>query len=299
MPEAVLPDVRAALPFASIADRALELVIRAHAAANSPRGFAGIPTGLPQLDKTLGGLQAGLHILGAEPGAGKTALALNIARHAAAQHQIPVVYVSFDEIPERLALKVLAARTGLVMSQMAGGGVLPEKVAAAITEHAAELQCLTFMQGDAHLEVPDLLAQLRQRLELHNQSEGLIVIDYLQPWAAAHAAGFKGDFRLTVGALALAVRKLATDSRCPVLLVSAQSRDKQGSKDMTSLRESSDLEYGADSIMLLTKAEGMLGPGRTPLTLTLAKNRFGPAGVDIGLVLDGRTQVMSEANGLR
>jgi replicative DNA helicase len=299
MPEALQPDVRAALPFASIAGRALELVKVAHAGANSPRGFAGIPTGLPLLDKTLGGLQTGLHILGAEPGAGKTALALNIARHAATQHQIPVVYVSFDEVPERLALKVLAARTGMVMSEMAGGLVQPAKVEAAMLEHATELQCLSFMQGDAHLGVPDLLAQLRQRLELHNQTEGLIVIDYLQPWAAAHASGFKGDFRLAVGELALAVRKLANESRCPVLLISAQSRQGQGSTNMTSLRESSDLEYGADSIMLLTKADGMVGPGRHPLTLTLAKNRFGPAGVQISLVLDGRTQVISEAVGLR
>jgi replicative DNA helicase len=298
MPEAVLPDVRAALPFATIAGRALDLVKVAHAGANSARGFAGIPTGLPQLDKHLGGLQTGLHILGAEPGAGKTALALNIARHAATQHQIPVVYVSFDEVPERLALKVLAARTGMVMSEMAGGLVQPEKVEAAMLEHATELQCLSFMQGDAHLGVPDLLAQLRQRLELHNQTEGLIVIDYLQPWAAAYDSG-KGDFRLAVGKLALAVRKLANESRCPVLLISAQSRQGQGSTNMTSLRESSDLEYGADSIMLLTKADGMVGPGRHPLTLTLAKNRFGPAGVQISLVLDGRTQVMSEANGLR
>ena len=48
-------------------------------------GYAGIATGIEELDKTLGGLQTGLHILAAQPGAGKTALALNIVRHCSRQ----------------------------------------------------------------------------------------------------------------------------------------------------------------------------------------------------------------------
>lgn len=44
----------------------------------------GIPTGIRRLDTLLGGLQTGLHLLAAEPGAGKTTLALQIAGRAAA-----------------------------------------------------------------------------------------------------------------------------------------------------------------------------------------------------------------------
>ena len=85
-------------------------------------GYAGIATGIEELDKTLGGLQTGLHILAAQPGAGKTALALNIVRHCSRQGY-PVVYASFDEVPERLLIKIIAAETGLDVGKLFG--VLP------------------------------------------------------------------------------------------------------------------------------------------------------------------------------
>ena len=298
MPVPIDLDPRAALPFGTIADRALDLVRTAHTAANSSRRFAGLPTGLPTLDKALGGLQAGLHILGAEPGAGKTALALNIARHAAAEHQLPVVYASFDEIPERLALKVIAAKAGLTMSDIAGGQMAPDKVATVIDQHRESLSSLSFVSADIHLTAMQLIEQLQDRLAHHQQEIGLLVVDYLQPWAAAQAQMGKGEFRLAVGKVALELRDLANKTRCPVLLVSAQNRAQQGTASMTSLRESSDLEYGADSIMLLMKDSGLFGSpvggGKTDLALTLAKNRFGSSGLTIGLVLDGRTQRIVE-----
>ncbi len=40
-------------------------------------------TGLARLDRLLGGLDAGLHLLMGSPGAGKTALVLQIAQHLA------------------------------------------------------------------------------------------------------------------------------------------------------------------------------------------------------------------------
>lgn len=297
MPERVKLEqpIRAALPFGSVAARAAELVRAAHAARNSPRGMAGFPTGLPTLDKAMGGLQEGLHILAAEPGAGKTALALNFARATAIQHRLPVVYASFDETPERLVLKVIASRSGLSMSGMTSGDVAPEAVDVEIAEHTAALASISFVSADARLSMGELVEQLTGALEQHGQDIGLLVIDYLQPWAASFAAGANIELRVAVGAMALELRALAIRTHCPALLVSAQNRSGQGSASMTSLRESSDLEYGADSILMLTNdPEAVIGSGKYGRTLTVAKNRFGPNGLQIPLVLDGRTQTFSE-----
>lgn len=297
MPEPVKLEqpIRAALPFGSVAARAAELVRAAHAARNSERGMPGFPTGLPTLDKAMGGLQEGLHILAAEPGAGKTALALNIARSSATRFRLPVVYASFDETPERLALKVIASRAGLSMSAMTAGELDPQTVATEIEEHAPALATLAFVSADARLSVTELVDQLGGLLAVHSRDVGLLVIDYLQPWAAAFAASMATEYRIAVGAMALELRALAIKSHCPVLLVSAQNRAGQGSASMTSLRESSDLEYGADSILMLTRDDDApVGTGKYGRTLTLAKNRFGPNGLQIGLVLDGRTQTFSE-----
>lgn len=304
MPKKLEPpdDLHAALPFNAHRGRALEIVAQAAKAAGE-RGTAGLPTGLPALDQALGGLQSGLHILAAEPGAGKTALALTIARHAAG-HGLPVVYASFDEVPARLVLKVLSAAASLGFSDLVngrgfpqGGMTNPAKVEEAFHLHGEKLASLSFVAADSALTPAALVEQLQAQLARCNASIGLLVVDYLQPWAVAMAMLGRTELRTAVGAMALELRKMALATDCPVLLVSAQNRAGQGSGSMTSLRESSDLEYGADTILLLQKDdEAMVNMGQQARRLTLAKNRFGPAGDSIPLVLDGRSQVMVERN---
>ena len=286
--------VNAALPVPSLANRALAMIVKARQAAASPRGVPGVPTGFKPLDAAIGGLQTGLHILAAEPGAGKTAFALNIARHAAASHGLPVVYASFDEMPERLFLKVMAARMGVGASEMLAGPVPLAALETGFAEHSDALRALCFIHADAKLSPAELVKQLSDRLQHHDKDIGLLVIDYLQPWAAAWASATRTDYRIAVGTMALELRKLANETGCPVLLVSAQNRSGQGTASMMSLRESSDLEYGADSILFITNDEaGTVGSGRYARTLTIAKNRFGPTDVRIPIVLEGRTQVMA------
>lgn len=296
MPTKIEPpaDLRGALPFTVIADQALELVRRTHESAKLRGGIPGVPTGIKMLDDSLGGLQRGLHILAAEPGAGKTALALNIARHAAAAHQVPVVYASFDELPERLAIKVLAQAGKVSASEMGNGRTDPAKVEALIEQYASAHRTLSFVSVGAKLGAGDLIDQLTDRMAAHGQSIGLLVVDYLQPWAAGLANDAKVDMRVAVGGAALALRAFANETDAAVLLVSAQNRGGQGSASMTSLRESSDLEYGADSILFLTSGDqNNIGGGKYARTLTISKNRFGPSSQSSELVLDGMTQVMT------
>jgi replicative DNA helicase len=288
-----------ALPFGLLTPKALALVRSAHAGVQL-RGVAGVPTGLPQLDEKLGGLQTGLHILGAAPGAGKTARALTIACHAATVHQLPVIYCSCDEVPERLALKVLASRCGLSMSDMANGRIDPATVEVAIQQHGGPLHPLSFMALTKDVNAAGIIEQLTARMQQLGQSIGLVVVDYLQPWAGALASSMNADFRIAVGLVALELRRIANETGCPVLLISAQNREGQGSAGLGSLRESSDLEYGADSVTFLTEAPAdvqgaaLLGTGKYLRRLSFGKNRFGPAGGSVDVVLDGRAQVVTE-----
>jgi replicative DNA helicase len=286
----------ATLPFTAVAVDALRLVNKSHAAARSARGVAGVPTGLRSLDNAIGGLQAGLHILAAEPGAGKTALALQIAHHAASKHSLPVLYASFDEVPERLALKLLAASASLPISEMAVGKVAPDTVISAINHHAPALRSLAFVAANARLTAQELSKQWADYLTRHKREPGLLVIDSLQPWAAA-IAGQGTDYRVAMGTVALALRAIANESECPVLLVSAQSRQGQGSAPMTGPPYSGDFEDGADTLLCLTNDDQVgLGIGRYGCVLTIRKNRFGQNNLPVPLVLDGRTRVFAERN---
>jgi len=285
--------LHAAVPFNSFQQPALALVARAYKARQTG-GLAGLPTGLQDLDDCLAGLQTGLHILAAEPGAGKTALALQIARTVAATG-VPAVYASFDESPVRLALKALASTAKANASELMNGGTSEETASLLWQQHAAALAALSFVPADAKLTPTDLADQLRGQQQLLEKDTGLLVIDYLQPWAAAMAAANHMEIRAAVGDLALALRKISLDLQVPVLVISAQNRNGQGSTSMTSLRESSDLEFGADCIMLLTDSNEAHGRGIYGRKLFLAKNRFGPSGHEIKLAFDGRTQTLTRA----
>jgi replicative DNA helicase len=282
MPESIQPVVRAALPATALIGQAMEVVINA-SLANKMHGLVGLPTGIDELDKHVSGLQKGLHIVAAEPGAGKTALALQLVR-AAARVGKTSLYVTFDEFPERLLIKLLSAESRLCATDILNGRVEPEEVKRAFEDHRETLSRILILRGDQATTEYDIEGQFRDR-----GGNGLIVVDYLQPMAASMAASQKIDMRLMVGGLAQALRAVSERAGCPVVLVSAQNRAGQGSASMTSLRESSDLEYSADSILLLTRDEAKDGfDGQYHRELTLAKNRFGPAGKKIDLVFDAR-----------
>ena len=78
----------------------------------SKEEFRGIPTGFRELDNKLAGLQkSDLIILAARPSMGKTSLALDIARQAAIQHNVPVAIFSLEMSSQQLVDRMLAAES--------------------------------------------------------------------------------------------------------------------------------------------------------------------------------------------
>jgi replicative DNA helicase len=125
---------------------------------------------------------------------------------------------------------------------------------------------------------------------------GLIVLDYIQ---RIRPPGEHGDKRGSVDATMDYLRRFA-DEDVAVIVVSAvgRSKDKHGRNsygeglNLASFRESSELEYGADSAFILTPDK----PGRnygTPAndraTLQHLKDRYGECR-DIALRFDGARQ---------
>ena len=285
----VTDNIKAAKTGAAILKDSLALLEKNFKAAKGG-GFAGIPTGIKDLDSALGGLQTGLHILAAEPGAGKTALALNIARHCSRQGY-PVLYASFDEIPERLLIKIITAQKKLDVGSLLSGGTDPQKFIDAANEYGhKELNNISFITG-LHLTATDFAAQLKDQIAESDQDTGLLVIDYLQPFASLIASNKGIDLRIATGQVATQLRNIANKLDIPVIVISAQNRSGQDSDKLTSLRESSDLEYSADSVMFVTKDEDRhMGGGCYARKLTIRKNRFGESDKIINLSLSGKYQ---------
>ncbi len=236
----------------------------------------GLPTGIYKLDKLLGGLQPGLHLLAAEPGQGKTTFTLQIAAHVA-QFGYPVLFVTFEESLLRLTLKVICAQAGLEAKKFVDGQGDPAELEQAAKLHSPKLATLYFVEGTARLTVSQIKARALQLMNKHKKNRCLVIVDYLQRWAASRRDF--SEFRHVVSSLVSELRELALRIDSPILVISSQNRSGQGSASLVSLKESGDLEYSADTALFLVEAEKrVVTPPARAIDLVIQKTRFGDKG---------------------
>src|SRR5206468_3472865 len=83
------------------------------------KAVTGVPTGFSKLDEITAGLQReNLIIVAARPGGGKTSWAVNVAMHAALQHQIPVLLFSLEMSKYELMERMLAGEARIDSSRI-------------------------------------------------------------------------------------------------------------------------------------------------------------------------------------
>ncbi|MBD3166544.1 AAA family ATPase [bacterium] len=248
-------------------------------------GF-GVKTHLPKLDEMLGGLQPALHLMAGAPGLGKTTLCIQIANHVSSDG-IPVLFVTFDEVLWRLTLKSFCAKAGLTAKTYADGKFSDEEYAdlkQAYDSHKEALANLHLIEGSSRMEVANLESLARQAMRRAGADTCLVVVDYLQRWASLKTTS--QDFSFVVGRLVGELREMAFRLNAPVIVIS--SLDRKGYEDPTinDLKETGELEFSADTAMLLRenirgtermkRLDGTLLP--RALRLNIAKNRYGQLG---------------------
>jgi replicative DNA helicase len=251
----------------------------------------GLDTGIPRLNEIVGGLRdEGLYILAGPPGAGKTSFALQVACRVAGQ--VPVVYVTFENPPANLVLKVLCRMAEVSPRDAERGLVDPNRLRAAAADFRFQAQRLAFLEGTSRTTVAQVRARALQALARHRAERCLVVVDYLQ--RMAHGRGYT-DLRSNVSALVGELTDLARRLKSPVLALSSLSRagyrGGEARADLAALKESGDLEYGADVVMFLaTPDERKATPPARAVDLVVGKNRYGELGsvplvfrADIGL----------------
>jgi len=236
----------------------------------------GLPTGIKKLDELLGGLQTGIHLLAAEPGQGKTTLTLQVASNISSKGY-PVLFVSFEESLPRLTLKLICQKAGLEMKAFTDGFGDIDILEKAVYNYGHEFSSLFLVEGTSRLTVSQIKAKALQTMVRRNKNKCLIIVDYLQRWAAC--SNSRWDFRHVVSGLVSELRELAFRLDSPVLIISSQNRPGQGKANLTSLKESGDLEYSADTALFLTgdRDNEAIPPARA-VKLSVEKNRYGDKG---------------------
>ena len=246
------------------------------------RLVTGVPTGFNQLDTLTSGLQnSDLIILAARPSMGKTALALNIARNAAVEANIPVAVFSLEMSKEQLSLRMLCSEARIDSSRLRGGFFSMEDWHR-LTDAAGILsESPIYIDDSASLSAMEIRAKAR-RLKM-DKNIGLIIIDYLQLMQGRVGAERRD---LEISEISRALKALAKELQLPVLALSQLNRMLEQRTDkrprLSDLRESGALEQDADVVAFIYRDEVYNkeedNPNRGIAEILLSKQRNGPTG---------------------
>jgi replicative DNA helicase len=229
--------------------------------------IAGVPSGLRDLDRMLGGLhKSDLIILAARPSMGKTALATNIAFHAAkhcrrspgpngtmkTDEGAVVGFFSLEMSSDQLAARVLADQSGIASDKMRKGDLTAR-------DYEQIREAATAMEG-LPLYIDDMggisISQLSARARRLQRTSGLdlLIIDYLQ--LITPSGSRKSDGRVQeVTEITKSLKALAKELAIPIIALSQLSRAVEQREDkrpqLADLRESGSIEQDADVVMFI------------------------------------------------
>lgn len=243
------------------------------------RGITGIPGGYAKLDEMTSGFQnSDLIVLAARPAMGKTALALNIATHAA-QEGYTVGVFSLEMSAEQLTLRLLSTESGVGHQHIRNATISSDEWLS-VTDTASKLaQLKIFIEDTPHLTVMELRAKARKLKAEHKLN--LLIIDYLQ---LLNAARHYENRHQEVSEISRALKGLAKELGIPIIALSQLSRAVDSRMDkrpmLSDLRESGAIEQDADIIMFLYRDVVYNPETENPALaeLIIGKQRNGPTG---------------------
>ncbi len=237
----------------------------------------GLPTGFSMLDQYIGGLnKSDLILLGARPGMGKTAIALNMAMSAAKKSGKTVVIFQLEMSRTQLATRLLSTE-GFIDSKKLRMGSLNDDDWQKMAEATETLNKLNILiDENSGITVPEMKAKCRRVNNL-----GLIVIDYLQ---LMHAPKHTDNRVQEVAEISRSLKIMAKDLNVPVLCCCQLSRGPEGRQDkrpmLSDLRESGSIEQDADIVLFIYRDDYYKteSENHNAAELIVAKNRHGETG---------------------
>ena len=260
----------------------------------------GVPTGFKSLDDILGGFQkSDLIILAARPSVGKTALALDIARRTAFEHQTPVGIFSLEMSADQLVDRIVAAHSKTDASVIRKGvrtqtGSWREDVFKNIRDALDDLSRTPIFIDD---QPGNTIMKMRSAARKLKVEKGLklLVVDYLQLMAPT-ATRASDSLVQQVTEISRSLKHLARELNIPVVALSQLSRNietRGGKPKLSDLRDSGSIEQDADLVMFIHQTEDDIRDENGKMKevqrkeLIVAKHRNGPLG---SAVLDYHTR---------
>ena len=233
----------------------------AEQAMKNDQGIVGVPTGLTDLDEKLGGLhKSDLVIIAGRPSMGKTALATNIAYHAAKNIQLKgvkssVAFFSLEMSSEQLSTRILSEQSRIKSNDIRRGKATEEELGRYIETSRDIYDLPLYIDETPAITISTLSNRARRIKRLFGLS--LIVVDYIQ---LMRTSSKRNDGRVQeISEITQGLKALAKELGVPVLALSQLSRAVEQRDDkkpqLADLRESGSIEQDADVVLFVFREE--------------------------------------------
>ncbi|MBQ4513427.1 MAG: replicative DNA helicase [Anaerolineaceae bacterium] len=267
---------------------------------NQGEDIVGVPTGLADLDRLLGGFQkSDLIIVAGRPGMGKTGFMLTVLKNAALRAKKRVAMFSLEMSNEQLVHRLISQQTGINTQKLRTGKLTNDDLTFFVEAIDIFGETKIFLD-DTPAITPMALRTKCRRLHMEHHLD-LIIIDYLQLMSGDTGT----DNRVQeVSSISRSLKMLAKELNVPVLTAAQLSRgvEKRGADSepmLSDLRESGSLEQDADIVMFLhnpnagKEAENPELDGA--VKLLVKKHRHGPVGSIDLVFLKSQAQFVNAA----
>lgn len=244
--------------------------------------ITGVPTGYFEIDRLTAGLQpSDLIVLAGRPSMGKTALAMNLAQHAALVEKIGVAIFSLEMSKEQLTMRLLSS-VGRIDSQRIRTGRLHDEDWPKLTRAVGMLQeAPMYIDDTPSISVLEMRAKVRRLASQY--PIGMILVDYLQLMQGRLNTENRTQ---EISEISRSLKALAKEHNVPVLALSQLNRSLESRSDkrpmMSDLRESGAIEQDADIICFIYRDEvynpSEDNPDRGTAEIIIGKQRNGPTG---------------------
>lgn len=242
---------------------------------------SGVPTGLTDLDRILGGMQkSDLLLVAGRPGMGKSSFLVTVAMNAARYGQ-RIAFFSLEMSAEQQVQRMIAAETGLDTHKLRMGQVTPDEWERFVEAVDRLSQFNVYLDDTAALPLTQMRTKCRRQRLLTGLD--LVVVDYAQLMTSGADVRFTNQTQ-EIGKVATGLKQIARELNVPVLAAAQLSREVEKRQDkrpiLSDLRDSGNLEQDADVVLFLYRDEEYNEDTEKPniAELIVAKHRNGAKG---------------------
>lgn len=235
----------------------------------------GMSTGFNTLDAFLGGLFPGeLTVVAARPGIGKTAFALQIARHIGFSCGA-VVFFSLEMTKSELTRRSLCTEAEVSSERLRNGTVNHNELQKLVAAAQRFQNCKVYIDDKSGRDVTQVCAL--SKLIHSTDPVSCVVVDYLQILRSTTLSRNR-EKREQIAEMTMSLKSLAKDLSCPVIVLSQVNRKaaEAGVLHLHNLSEAGSIEQDANNVWFIQRQErdGKLHS----VEIDIAKNRSGRVG---------------------